>query len=498
MPRKYYQVAAQAFLIVLFAVCVYRAFTQSIVHDEAVTWQLYILAPASQIFHLYAANHHFLNTILARLSCSIFGVSEWSLRLPALAGAALYFFACYRFTRVAFGDGFTMLLAVCLLTLNPLVLDFMVAARGYGMALALWMISAALLLDESIQPGSSRRTMLAGAALSLSVTANLVFVLPAAALAAIAAFLILRRREPVTQPPAGRVKRTKKKVAPRPAQHAGSRVRPAAVFAIPAVVIAFLFLNLAPIEDMRSQEFYTGAGSIGASLRSLAESSFEHSGPLRNQHWVHSWTDVIAFGIAPLALAAALVLGILRRNLVLILPAGAAAFSAICLLLIHFVLDKPYPADRTGIYFPPLAGLALAGLAHEWRNVQGRMRVASLAAYVLALIFILQYASEFNTRNFLVWKYDADTRTIAGRLAADRQQNAPLTRIGGSWQLQPALRFYAYLGNWTWAELTTEPPAPGLDYYALLPSERDTVEHHLDLKEIYRGPVSGSVLAKPK
>jgi len=243
---------------------------------------------------------------------------------------------------------------------------------------------------------------------------------------------------------------------------------------------------------------FSGAGSIGASLRSLAESSFEHSGPLRNQHWVHSWTDVIAFGIAPLVLAAALVLGILRRNLVLILPAGAAAFSAICLLLIHFVLDKPYPADRTGIYFPPLAGLALAGLAHEWRNVQGRMRVASLAAYVLALIFILQYASEFNTRNFLVWKYDADTRTIAGRLAADRQQNAPLTRIGGSWQLQPALRFYAYLGNWTWAELTTEPPAPGLDYYALLPSERDTVEHHLDLKEIYRGPVSGSVLAKPK
>jgi len=113
---------------------------------------------------------------------------------------------------VAFGDGFTMLLAVCLLALNPLVLDFMVAARRYGMALALWMISAVLLLDESIQPGSSRRTMLAGAALALSVTANLVFVLPAAALAAIAAFLILRRREPVTQPPAGELNGRRRKL----------------------------------------------------------------------------------------------------------------------------------------------------------------------------------------------------------------------------------------------------------------------------------------------
>jgi len=245
------------------------------------------------------------------------------------------------------------------------------------------------------------------------------------------------------------------------------------VFAIPAVVIAFLFLNLAPIEDMRSQDFYTGAGSIGASLRSLAESSFDHSGPLLNQHWVHRWTDVIAFGIAPLVLAAALVLGILRRNLVLILPAGAAAFSAIFLLLIHFVLDKP--ADRTGIYFPPLAGLALAGLAHEWRNVPGRMRVASMAAYILALIFILQYASECNTRHFLVWKYDADTRTIADRLAADRQENAPVTRIGGSWQLQPALRFYAYVGNWTWAELSTEPPAPGITRSCLQSEIRSSI-----------------------
>ena len=81
------------------------------------------------------------------------------------------------------------------------------------MALALMMAATALLLGELSRPSDSpRRMMEAGAALALSVTANLVFVLPAAALAAIAAFLILRRREPVTQPPAGELNGRRRKL----------------------------------------------------------------------------------------------------------------------------------------------------------------------------------------------------------------------------------------------------------------------------------------------
>ena len=66
------------------------------------------------------------------------------MRLPALAGAALYFAACYQLARFAFGDSFSMLLALLLLSLNPLVLDFMVAARGYGQALGLLMFAMAI------------------------------------------------------------------------------------------------------------------------------------------------------------------------------------------------------------------------------------------------------------------------------------------------------------------------------------------------------------------
>ena len=72
------------FLACLWLVCLYRAITQSIVHDEALTYELYIAAPLSCIFSYFDANHHFLNTLLMRLSVALVGVSEWALRVPAL------------------------------------------------------------------------------------------------------------------------------------------------------------------------------------------------------------------------------------------------------------------------------------------------------------------------------------------------------------------------------------------------------------------------------
>lgn len=90
------------FLACLWVMCLYRAITQSIVHDEALTYELYIAAPLSRVFSYFDANHHFLNTLLMRLSVALFGASECALRLPALAGAALYFAAVYQIAVNAF------------------------------------------------------------------------------------------------------------------------------------------------------------------------------------------------------------------------------------------------------------------------------------------------------------------------------------------------------------------------------------------------------------
>jgi uncharacterized membrane protein len=181
------RLAVKILLAGLFAVCVYRAATQSLVRDEALTFRLYIAGPIEAIFRSYDPNHHFLNTLLMRASTAIFGDSELALRLPALAGAALYFVSVYRPSLAAFGETALFPLAVALMSLNPFTLDFMVAARGYGMALAL-MIFAVAMVHESLALDlvPRKKLLLAGAALGLSVTANLVFLLPVLGVAGIA------------------------------------------------------------------------------------------------------------------------------------------------------------------------------------------------------------------------------------------------------------------------------------------------------------------------
>src|SRR5471032_3022245 len=149
---------AQALLAALFAVNVYRAATQSVTPDEARTYNRFVGPPLREAFRVMTANNHVLNTLLAILSTSYFHLTDLALRLPSVLCGGLYLWAVYRLSRRTFGTGLLCLAAVALLSLNPLVLDYLSAARGYGMALAFWMWALELMLEylESGQPVASQ------------------------------------------------------------------------------------------------------------------------------------------------------------------------------------------------------------------------------------------------------------------------------------------------------------------------------------------------------
>lgn len=497
------EVWLKVFFGALWLVCLYRAISQSIVHDEALTFGLYIEAPAAQIFHFFDANHHFLNTLLMKLSVSLFGLSEWSMRLPALLGAALYFAAVYRICAREFKSNSACAAAAALLGLNPFVLDFMVAARGYGIALACLMWALAILL-KFVRDGADtkpRELLQAGAALALSVMANLVFVIPAFALTGIV-WLVLKK-EPArdtsaAEAAAGKHKRSKKKSKAAPSE---ARLALRAFWlwvALPATCGLALFLIVSPLAEAKAGDLYAGASTIAESLRSLYNGSLAHGGMLRDAAQQAGWRDAMTFALAPAILLGGLAMGIRAKNRLLILAAGTAVASAAGLLVLHLAANLLYPLDRTGIYFLPLAALALSGLADATVEAPWSKAVP-IGAYAMAAILAVQFLLEFDTRKFMVWEYDADTRSILAEISRRVPKPQPGTiRLGNSWQLEPSLNFYAWKDNLAWLQPVTRAPiGPGADYYVLMAADRDAIDR-LHLTVLYTGPNSGTVLAAPR
>ena len=439
--------------------------TQSIVHDEALTYQFYLSRPFAEIFHVFSANHHFLNTLLMYACVSLFGFSEWSLRIPALAAAALYFTAVYRISRQAFGGGNTFLLAVSLLTLHPFILDFMVAARGYGMALALLMWALASTLTCFDQPDirtTPSRLAETAIGLSLSVMASLVFVVPAAILACI---IVWRLRK-----------------SPSVWTH----------FVAPLVAMALLFALISPLRLATPDRFYAGASSMWETMRRLARVTVAHRREWRETAYFPWARDAVAFLLAPAVLLAGLAAQTRRRNLLVLLCSAMAFGSALLLWLLHVSLNVLYPEDRTAIYFIPLTLLTLIGLADASSPRFGAL------VYALSITLLIVFAGQWNVRKFFVWEYDADTKEIARQIAASAiEKRSTSVRISNSWPLEPSLNFYREINNWTWMQPVTRAPlAPGFEYYVIVDDDRSAIEA-LRLKLLFKGKASQTVLAAP-
>jgi 4-amino-4-deoxy-L-arabinose transferase-like glycosyltransferase len=130
-----WRVLAWCVLAFAFGITVYRARTQTIAHDEATTYTYFLDGGVYHVLFYNPANH-VLFTILAKPFVWVLGVTEFTLRTPSLFGAAAYLIATCLLCARLFGDGLLLPVSVALLCLNPQILDFLPAARGYCLGLA--------------------------------------------------------------------------------------------------------------------------------------------------------------------------------------------------------------------------------------------------------------------------------------------------------------------------------------------------------------------------
>jgi hypothetical protein len=441
--------------------CAYRAATQSVVHDEAYSYNTFLNGSWSLPYVTYNAGNHILFSFLAKGSIALFGLSELSLRLPAVTAGFFLMWGIYRILERT--DSRALRWAMFLaLGLHPLLLDFSVAARGYGLALALliWAMEYAL----------RGRRHAAGVLLGLALSANFTMTFPYLALL-------------------GSLALTDENVSWR----RPFRLWPLVVW--PTVVVGAICGKA--IQSARRDNFYAGMPTIRDSLQNLLSTSVFKRGD-HGLIGTPAWVNFFQFVGVPLVSVFVAVLSAFvwrrgateRRKLV---PALTLAISAFGLISAHLLLHVAYPIDRTGLYIVVLAGIGWALVSGEIGNKWFRA-----ANVVLVCVLGLQFATQFDTKILYVWEFDWRVRDAAHLIMMESRGKPPLSvSIGATWIHQPALEFYRQRYHITAlqpVERLEHAPLSGHDYYVLSgPDKDDPAAQRLNV--VLSDPYWGMVLA---
>jgi hypothetical protein len=426
---------AQRWLLILAALCavviaVIRASIQSVTIDEADSYIFFV----NRSFHwvLYpSSNNHVLNSLLMWITTHSLGSSGLTLRMPALLGAILYIVTCYFLSR-RITDQFILQfsLLICL-TYNPFILDFLVAARGYSLALAFLTAAIAIPLWDGLSLRSA--CILASLALGFSFTANFSFAF--VDLAAFLAIVLWAMERRGTESP----------------------VRVVARCVLPGLAVAVLICGYT-VANWKRSEIWWGAQSLQEMTESLVLSSLYQLNP---RFWPGFYRAV--YFVKPLLLPALGILCVVQLAVTRLegswfedararrLGRYAAALGGIGVLAVFvhwlaFRIDHfPLPMGRTGIYLVPLLTL-IAGIiaAAPARSAISRwLHRAIIGVFIcLACYFLLCLRVSY----FKEWQWDADVKDVYSVLAQYNHAFG-VKDVGMTWWYCSALNYYRTVSN---------------------------------------------------
>ena len=488
--RRFSGPTAVAALISLF-IFVYvamRAAMISITHDEALTYAWHVTGDWLKIVLFRTPglpdNNHVLHTLLCKISVSILGLSELTLRIPSLLGCLLYLLGlnlCLR--RII--PGWLQVFGLLAIGLNPYVLDFLGLARGYGLGLGFTMVGlAALLASLAESPGKIRQApaQLSMILFSLATLSNLSFLLVMGASLAVMfiAFVyaaIHARRESV---PSG-----------LPLMMLLKIVMP--VFP----VLAYLLIPLKIIHDNKLFDMGGHTGFWEDTVNSLTWGTLYDSKWLTDQDWMMDAWIIATLFVLPFVLWA-LSRSDRRRFTALSVIVAMTAIIVTESLVQHALLNVAFLQGRRGIFLIPLfmlASLTLCGLPKKsplWIVVAGWIAGAAVPA-ILGVNGLqstnLQYVSD--------WKNDAGNRNVMlaiKEIILREKPSSPL-HMRVDWVFEPTTNFYRHTLGLESSLLPLD--RKGLDgpadlYYGMAIDEGAISKKGVRL--VRREPVSGAVL----
>lgn len=370
-----------AFALLVFVYLILRAVLVPLTHDEAATFQTYVLTGRFLPFlSHWDAGNHLLITAIGRATYLLFGAQPMAVRSFALLCFALQAWYTWRITR-SLNAEVVRWCAMAALLFTPFLIEFFALFRGYGPSLA-FMLMALYHTMRYATDGGRTHVIAALVALSLATFASLsVLVICGLLLVIIAVTTLLKHRR--------------------------DGLAWLAWMGLGALPLAFATCYGMELSERGLLYYGSEEGLVKGTLGSLAIWVVGIDLPFAQ----------VLLGIAFAALLGWLIVEAIRkRNVILMVLAILIVGELLARWVMGTFLGVLYPMDRTAMHLIPLIVLAFAFLLDGLAQAQHRWAYVSL----LLLGLPLHAAVEANVDHTAYWPEQA-IPTEVFQLVAERQ-----------------------------------------------------------------------------
>jgi len=493
--NRIYFLLAVAISLCLVCYTAARACLLSFVHDEGVTYLMFVMMGPKALFDCYSANNHFLNTFLMYAASKVFGAGEFALRLPNVMAHIAYIAASYFLVRRYLKNAFLAVCAFLVLNMNPLVLDFFSLARGYGLAMAFMMWSLCFFLRALGKEWPDQRSLLSSFwCAGLAVFANIAFLNYMLSLVlayiVIDACVLVKGKDGEAY--AGNFYRIMVKLLAR-----------TKFFYKHLILMLLVILPLAINFKFSGTLYYGGQGGFWADTVGSLLAGSNYGQAYLPVFIALSAVLIVLVAVAAVYLLALQLTGRTNHDFVAL---GVVFIVTVCTagltVLQHYLLGTPYPMDRTAIFFIVLFSVMAVLLAAGLVSMERRIARAG-SAFVLAVWAIGMSCHTIGSANLdhtFVWKYCADVKQMIVDVGADLDRHGGQRKIelGINWLFEPSINYYYAVREPSWLQIVTRDGIAGdYDYYYVRPEDRAQLLAK-DVEMLKEYPVTGNILARRK
>ena len=468
--------------VVLLGVSMYRAVHIPMTHDEACTYFYHTDRNNFTCFWdpgcWIAANNHLLNSIFIQGSIALFGVSDWSIRLPNLLSFGVYLWFS---TLLSFylGRSFVSKLAIFVcLNFNPFMFDFFSMARGYGMANG-FLMGGLYYGYRTVQSYRLKWLLATFSFLFLSVLSNFVWVLTwVGAWGAISTVDGVHWLKSYQQ---------------------GFRFPFRKHVVIAMLTMGLLAMIYVPIKTLSGHvEFQFGVDSLWNSLSSfvgswLYGSKYFGADTVAIFTWIYVALFVISWVLS-------LITSRKREKI-----ADGALFFGVLLTLVFVVQvvlfytlgAKLLDTRKTLVYLP--ASVLFFGTALSFINMVGKKKILTGILWACILMIGIHFLRVTRCSYVREWWYDQHTFALLEELKEVAKDEVSPIKLGVKWIFWPSIHYYHQKDSLKYFEevkFSTQLDTSGVyDWYYI-----QDVDYHLleDQYDIYRDFGAGCLLVKRK